>query len=134
MAPIKKIKCQGKQEGRKVQDKVIIGRNKVHDFKLNQIKHVQKKVEDASKALVRVEYKDNHIKIKPNSGNFRVLSTAVKKMKIGDEIKNENEHIAKVTDQHFQIDSKQVPFLVKTEFSVKDIKTGLKKRLFYIPT
>ena len=86
MAPVKKIKCEEKGDVKKVQDNTIIGRSKEHSFKLNQVKQVQKKIQDASKTLIRVEYKDDHIKIKPNSGNFKVLSTTVKKLKVGDKI------------------------------------------------
>ena len=122
MAPIKKIKCDRKEGIIKVREKGVNGRSKEHDFQINQIKQVQKKVGDSSKALIRVENKEDHIKIKPNSGNFKVISEEVRKMKVGDEIRFENGPIAKVTDQHYQIDRNKVPFLIKTEFSVKDVE------------
>ena len=103
MAPVKKMKCDRKENIIKVREKGVNGRSKEHDFKINQIKQVQKKVGDASNALIRVEYKEDHIKIKPNRGNFKVISEEVKKMKCGDEIRFEIGPIAKVTDQYYPV-------------------------------
>ena len=87
MAPIKKTKCELKEDSRKVKDNGIHGRSKEHNFKINEFKQVQKKVNEASKALVKVEYREDHIKVKPNSGNFKVISDQVKKIKVGDVLK-----------------------------------------------
>ena len=121
MAPITKIKCESREEMRKVKPK-LTGRSKEHDIKINRIKQVQKKVDDASKALIMVEFKDDNIKIKPNSGNFKAISDELMKLSIGNEIKNEGTALAIVADQHSQVNKDQIPFLVKTEFSVKNIK------------
>ena len=99
-------------------------RSKEHNIQINQIKQVQKKVNDASKSLVRIEYKDDHIKIKPNSGCFMVISDKVKEMKVGDIIKMDDKTIATVTDQHLQVDRNKVPFIMKTELIVKKVETG----------
>ena len=133
-----KPKCEVKEETRKVKDNGVQGRSKEHNFKINEFKQVQKKVNDASKALVKVEYREDHIKIKPNSGNFKVISDQVKKMKVGDMITFQGGATAtgaittgataRVTDQHYQVDAKQIPFMVKTEFSVDDFKTATTKK------
>ena len=91
---------------------------------------MQKKVNDASKTLVRVEHKEDHIKIKPNSGWFKVISDKVKKMKVGDKIElgYEVTVTVTVTDQYYQVDRTQTPFIGKTEFNVKNVKTGSEKK------
>ena len=124
MAPIMKLKCEGNLKERKVKEKTVHGRSKEHNLKINQTKQVQKKVNDASKSLVRVD----HIKIKPNSGCFKVISDKVKKMKVGDQIEVGNESTATVTDQYYQVDRQQTPFMVKTEFTVHNVKTGSEKK------
>ena len=49
-------------------------------------------------------------------------------MNIGDEIRFETGPVAKVTDQHFQHDRNKVPFMVKTEFIVKDVELKSEKK------
>ena len=77
---------------------------------------------------LEVEFKINNIKVKPNSGNFKVISDEVLKLNVGDEIKAEG-NVAIVTDQHLQVDTKQVPFIAKTEFNVKNEESGTEKFL-----
>ena len=78
MGPVKKIKCEENVKVGKVKEKSTYARSKEHNFQINQVKQVQKKVNHASKSLVRVEHKEDHIKVKPNSGCFKVLSERVK--------------------------------------------------------
>ena len=70
---MKKMKCEAKEEGmRKVKDKMY-GRSTEHNTVINSIKQVKKnRVNDASKDLIKVELNDDEIKIKANSGNFKV--------------------------------------------------------------
>ena len=135
MAPIKRIKCEGSTEVKKVKDTTHSGRSKAHNFQINQVKAVQKKVNEASKSLVRVEFKEDHMKIKPNSGSFQKVVEKVKKLKIGDTIKLNDGETATVVDQYFQIDRNNIPFMVKTEFLLKITETGIEAVLHsYITT
>ena len=98
-------------------------RTQAHAFKLNVEQQVQRKVQHASKALLKVECKDEEIKIKPNSGIFKVISEALTNIKVGEEIKT-YEGVAVVKDQHQQTDIRGIPYMVKTEFLVTDVATG----------
>ena len=98
-------------------------RTQGHDFKLNVEQQVQRKVQHAAKALMKVESNDETVKIKPNSGNFKVLSQEFVNIKVGDEIKSP-EGVAVVKDQHQQTDIRGIPYMVKTEFLVTDVATG----------
>ena len=123
-----KVKCEGNSVIKKVKEKSLSGRSKAHNFQLNEMKAVQKKVNAASKSLVRVEFKDDHIKVKPNSGVFQKTSEKVKGMKVGDKVQIDDKAIATVTDQHYQLYRKNIPFMVKTEFLVNVRETGLEKK------
>ena len=57
-----------------------------------------------------------------------MISDEVLKLNVGDEIKAEG-NVAIVTDQHLQVDTKQVPFIAKTEFNVKNEESGTEKFL-----
>ena len=85
MAPIQG-KCEAKENIRKVTSKHTT-RIKEHNIQINRTKQIQKKVDDASKALIQVEFKEDNVKIKPNSGNFKVISDEVIKLSVGDEVK-----------------------------------------------
>ena len=98
-------------------------RSQTHDFKLNIEQQVGRKIEHASKALMKVELNEEEIKIKPNSGNFKMLSEEVLKLKVGEKIKN-NVGVAEVKDQHEQTDINGTPYMVKTEFLVTDVASG----------
>ena len=99
---------------------VETSRTKAHDFKLNVEEQVQRKVMHSLKAVLKVETNDEDIKIRPNSGNFKVLSEEIKKLKVGDEIKYK-EGSAVVKDQYEQTDINKVPYMLKTEFLVTDV-------------
>ena len=71
-----------------------------------------------------MENNEEEIKIRPNSGNFKVIAEEVLKLKIGHVFNNEKA-IATVKDVHQQTDNKNVTSMVKTEFSVTDVKTGV---------
>ena len=98
-------------------------RTQSHGFKLNVEEQVQRKVQHANKAVMKVECNTEEIKIKPNSGNFKVLSEEIIKLKVGEEIKT-FEGVAVVKDQHQQTDLRGIPYMVKTEFLVTDVATG----------
>ena len=98
-------------------------RTAAHNFKLNVEEQVQRKIEHATKAILKVEINKEDIKIKPNSGNFKVISEEIKKFKIGDEIKSKD-GIAVVKDKYEQTDINKIPYMSKTEFSVTDIETN----------
>ena len=130
MAPLSKIKCDGensKSHLKGVQNPSIKGRSKQHEITLNVEKQVMKKVEDLEKALIMTEVNSEEIKIITNSGNFKVLSEELKKLQPGEDIKCEVS-IAKVTDTHTQTDKNGVPFVIKTEFSVKDVATDFQQK------
>ena len=127
MAPIQHSKCETREDMRKVNVKMT-SRKKEHDIKINRLKQVQKKVDDASKALIRVEYKNDDIKIMTNSGNFKMISEEVMKLDMGDEMKTDREPIASVTDKHWQVDINQIPYMVKTEFRVKNTTTNFDEK------
>ena len=99
-------------------------RTQSHDFQLNVEKEVQKKVNLATKALLKVECGEEEIKIKPNSGNFKVLSQEVINIRVWGEIKT-IEGLAVVKDQHQQTDVRGIPYMVKTEFSVIDVEKAV---------
>ena len=62
MAPIQG-KCEAKENIRKVTSKHTT-RIKEHNIRINRTKQIQKKVDDASKALIQVEFKEDNVKIK----------------------------------------------------------------------
>ena len=101
MGPHQNAKCDPM---RKVNVKMT-SRKKEHDIKINRLKQVQKKVDDASKALIRVEYKNDDIQIKTNSGNFKIISEEVMKLNMGDIMKTGGDTIATVTDKFWQVDT-----------------------------
>ena len=51
-------------------------------------------------------------------------------MKMGDiiEVGADAKPKAIVTDQYYQVDRNQTPFIVKTEFTVKNVETGIEKK------
>ena len=98
-------------------------RTKNHAFTLNVEEQVKRKINDADKVLLKIEKNEDDIKIHPNSGNFKVISEEVLNLQVGQEFKSD-EVLAKVTDIHQQSDKNKVVFMVKTEFSVMDVKTG----------
>ena len=98
-------------------------RSKTNDFILNVQEQIQRKVQHAAKALLKIENNPEEIKIIPNSGNFKVLAEEVIKLKVGEEIKTK-EAVATVTDQYQQTDFKGSPYLVETEFQVEEIASG----------
>ena len=63
-------------------------RSKVHNFTLNMEEQVKRKIQHAGSALLNVEINDDDIKIRTNSGNFKVLSEEMLKLKVGDKIEN----------------------------------------------
>ena len=99
-------------------------RTKAHDFNLDKERQIQRKIVDADKALLKVENNEDDIKIRPNSGTFKVISEEVLKLEVGQEIRG-NEAVAIVIDKYQQTDKSNIPFMVKTSFSVTDLKTGL---------
>ena len=50
------------------------GRATTQNFTLNVVKQEQRKINDADKALMKVENNEEDIKIRPNSGCFKVIS------------------------------------------------------------
>ena len=56
-----------------------------------------------------------------------MIAEEILKLKIGHEFKNEKA-IATVKDVHQQTDNQNVPFMVKTEFSVTDVETGVSEK------
>ena len=106
---------------------VETSRTKAHDFKLNIEEQVERKVMHALKAVLKVETNDKDIKIRPNSGNFKVLSDEIKKLKVGDEIKYK-EGSAVVKDQYEQTDINKVPYMLKTEFLVTDVVNNSQRK------
>ena len=108
-------------------EKVEQVRIKVHDFTLNQEEQVQRKIDHASKAMLKVEINNEEIKIKPNSGVFKVLAEEIVKLKVGDEIRTKTA-VGIVKDQHQQTDNKSVPYMIKSEFLVKDLATGFSQK------
>ena len=73
------------------------------------------------------EVNSEEVKIITNSGNFKYISEEVLKLQIGGEIKNDIA-TARVQDIHTQTDKNGIPFMVKTEFQVKDVKTGVQNK------
>ena len=102
-------------------------RTKIHDFNLDVQKQVQRKIEHANNAVLKVEINNEEIKLKPNSGNFKVLSEEVLKLKVGDVI-GSNDALAQVKDQHQQTDLRGIPYMMKTEFIVTDVATGFNQK------
>ena len=45
------------------------------------------------------------------------------KLNVGDKLKTEELATATVTDKHWQVDKNKVPYMLKTEFIVKNVKT-----------
>ena len=102
-------------------------RTQAHDFKLNVEEQVQRKVGHAAKVILKVELNEEEIKIRPNSGNFKVISEEIRKLKVGDEIKYKDAS-AVVKDQYEQTDSNKIPFMIKSEFLVKDVANGSEQK------
>ena len=96
---------------RKVQSKHT-RRIKEHNLQINRTKQVQKKVDDASKALIQVGFKTDNVKVKPKSGNFKVISDEMLKLNVGDKIKSKG-NVATLTDHNLQVDTNKVPFIEK---------------------
>ena len=71
---------------------------------------------------MKVEINNEEIKLKPNSGNYKVLPEEVLKLKVEDKIGSKD--WAEVKDQHQQTDFRGIPYMVKTEFIVTDVATG----------
>ena len=67
--------------------KVEETRSKVHNCTLNVEEQVKRKIHHAASALLKVEINDDDIKIRPNSGNFKVHSEEMLKLKVGDKLK-----------------------------------------------
>ena len=57
MDPIKKVKWE--EDMKKVKENTPSERSKAHNFQLYEMKAVQTKVKEASKSLVRVEFKED---------------------------------------------------------------------------
>ena len=104
-----------------VHDHSIQGRSKQHDISLNVVKQVQKKIDDSEKALIMTEVNKEEIKIITNSGNFKAIFEEVNKLKNGDNFVSDIAN-ARVTDQHTQTDKNGVPYMIKTEFRVTDMR------------
>ena len=121
----KYLKMSSLTEVNVVKDEEI--RSKSHEFKLNVEKQINRNIEDAHKEVLKVKNNEEEIKIRPNSGNIKVIAEEVLKLKVGHEFKNE-EAIATVKDVHQQTDSKNIPFMVKTEFSVTDVKAKISEK------
>ena len=107
--------------------KVEETRNKVHNFTLNVEEQVKRKVQHAGSVMLKVERSDDVIKIRPNSGNFKVLSEEMQKIKVGEKITTK-EAVAIVTDQVEQTDIKGISHMTKTEFNVTVVTTGISQK------
>ena len=102
-------------------------RTHAHDFKLNIEEQVQRKIEHSVKVILKVELNEEEIKIRPNSGNLKVLSEEIMKLKVGDVIKYDDV-TAVVKDQHEQTDVNKIPYMIKSEFLVKDVVNGSEQK------
>ena len=68
------------------QDVLKSRKNKTNGLSLNVEKQVERKIEEA---LIKVENNEEEIKIRPNSGKFKVISEDVLGLTVGQEFKTE---------------------------------------------
>ena len=104
-------------------EKVNESRSKAHDIVLNVHDQVERKILHAGNSVMRVEVNEEEIKIKTNSGSFKALSEEIIKLNVGDKIEG-TEATATVRDHYEQTDINKIPYMVKTEFFVTNVKTG----------